>query len=94
MPLTFPTVMVFNKIDSLEAEDELQVLRSRYLDALPVSAQHGDGIEKLMEALANRLLSAVLCSPSVSLMQKEKRWIYSTSTVRCLKLNTLRSLFM
>ena len=51
-----PTVMVFNKIDSLEAEDELQVLRSRYLDALPVSAQHGDGIEKLMEALANRFV--------------------------------------
>ena len=49
-----PTVMVFNKIDNLETEEELQILRSLYPDALPISAQRGDGIEPLKEALSNR----------------------------------------
>ena len=49
-----PTFMVLNKIDQLKTEDELQILRCQYADAFPISAQRGDGVETLMEALANR----------------------------------------
>lgn len=49
-----PMFMVFNKIDSLKNEEGLQILRSRYPDALPISAQRGDGIADLIDALAHR----------------------------------------
>ena len=49
-----PTFMVFNKIDRLKTEDDLQILRCQYPEAFPISAQHGDGVEALTEALANR----------------------------------------
>ena len=49
-----PMLMVFNKIDRLKNEEGLQILRSQYPDALPISAQRGDGIANLMDALANR----------------------------------------
>ena len=49
-----PTFMVLNKIDRLKTEEDLHILQCQYPDAFPISAQHGDGIEALMEALANR----------------------------------------
>lgn len=52
-----PMLMAFNKIDRLETEEKLHFLRSRYPDALPVSAQRGDGIEALREALAQRFVN-------------------------------------
>jgi GTP-binding protein HflX len=48
-----PMFMVFNKIDRLKNEEGLQILRSQYPDALPISAQHGDGIPALIDALAH-----------------------------------------
>ena len=51
-----PTFMVFNKIDRLKTEDELKILQSQHPDALLVSAQRGDGIADLMDALANRFV--------------------------------------
>ncbi len=49
-----PMVMVFNKIDQLETEDLLHILKSRFPDAMPISAQRGDGITELLETLAER----------------------------------------
>ena len=49
-----PMLMVFNKIDNLQTEDDLQILRSQYPDAHLISAHRGDGVETLMEALSNR----------------------------------------
>ncbi len=49
-----PTIMIFNKIDQLESEDQLLILQTRYTDAVSISAQRGDGIPKLMEVLAER----------------------------------------
>ena len=49
-----PTFMVLNKIDNLKTEDDLQILRCQYPDAYPISAQRGDGVEALMDTLANR----------------------------------------
>ena len=52
-----PIVMAFNKIDQLEKEDQLLILKSRYPDAIPISAQQGDGIDLLMETLGERFAS-------------------------------------
>ena len=52
-----PTVMVFNKLDRLETTDDLQILRSRYPEALAISAQRGDGIPALIAALAQRFIA-------------------------------------
>lgn len=52
-----PMIMAFNKIDQLEKEDQLHILKARYPEAIPISAQRGDGIETLMEALAQRFAS-------------------------------------
>ena len=52
-----PTVMVFNKLDRIETTDDLQILRSRYPEALAISAQRGDGIPALVEALAQRFIT-------------------------------------
>ncbi len=49
-----PMLMIFNKIDNLQTEDDLQILRSQYPDAHLISAHRGDGVETLMEALSNR----------------------------------------
>ena len=49
-----PMLIVFNKIDQLKSEEGLQILRSQYPDALPISAQRGDGIPALADALAHR----------------------------------------
>ncbi len=49
-----PMLMIFNKIDNLQTEDALQILRSQYPDAHLISAHRGDGVETLMEALSNR----------------------------------------
>ena len=51
-----PMLMVFNKIDNLQTEDDLQVLRSQYPDAHLVSAHRGDGIATLKEALSSRFV--------------------------------------
>ena len=51
-----PMLMAFNKTDRIETEDALHFLRSRYPEALPISAQRGDGIEALREALAQRFV--------------------------------------
>ena len=52
-----PTIMIFNKIDQLESEDTMLMLQTRYPEAIPISAQHGDGIPELMEMLAERFAS-------------------------------------
>ena len=52
-----PTIMVFNKIDQLESEDQMLLLQTRYPEAIPISAQRGDGISELMEMLAERFAS-------------------------------------
>ena len=52
-----PMIMVFNKIDQLESEDLLHILQTRYKDAIPISAQRGDGISDLMQSLAERFAS-------------------------------------
>ncbi len=55
-----PTVMALNKIDRLKTVEKIQVIRSRYPDAIPISAQRGDGIEKLTEALAERFAAHLI----------------------------------
>ena len=59
-----PMLMVFNKIDNLQTEDNLQVLRSQYPDAHLISAHRGDGIATLREALSNRFVEL---GPNLSL---------------------------
>ena len=50
-----PMLMVFNKIDNLKTDsEELHILQCQYPDALPISAQRGDGVPALVEALAQR----------------------------------------
>ena len=49
-----PMFMVLNKVDRLKNKDGLRILKSQYPDALPISAQRGDGITDLMDALAHR----------------------------------------
>lgn len=49
-----PMFMVFNKIDRLKSEEELHILQCQYPDALSISAQQGDGIPALIDALACR----------------------------------------
>lgn len=52
-----PMVMVFNKIDQLESEEQMHILRTQYPEAVPISAQSGDGITDLMNLLAERFAS-------------------------------------
>ncbi len=52
-----PMVMVFNKIDQLDSEEQMHILRTRYPEAVPISAQRGDGISDLMNLLADRFAS-------------------------------------
>lgn len=59
-----PMLMIFNKIDNLQTEDNLQVLRSQYPDAHLISAHRGDGIATLREALSNRFVEL---GPNLSL---------------------------
>ena len=49
-----PMFMVFNKIDRLKNVEGLQILRSQHPDALSISAQRGDGIPALIDAMAHR----------------------------------------
>ncbi len=50
-----PMFMVFNKIDRLKSDnEELHILQCQYPDALPISAQRGDGVPALIDALAQR----------------------------------------
>ena len=49
-----PVLMVFNKIDSLEDEATLHLLRSRYPESITISARRGDGLSSLRMELANR----------------------------------------
>lgn len=49
-----PTLMVFNKMDRLEDEASMCLLRSRYPDSVNISAKRGDGIASLRRELANR----------------------------------------
>ncbi len=49
-----PTLMVFNKIDCLEEEAPLCLLRSRYPDSINISARRGDGLSALRMELTNR----------------------------------------
>ena len=60
-----PMLMVFNKIDNLQTEDGLQILRSQYPDAHLVSAQRGDGVAALMETLSDRFVEL---GPDLSLI--------------------------
>ncbi len=52
-----PMVVVFNKIDQLETEDQFHILKTRYPNAIPISAQRGDGISELTEKLAEHFVS-------------------------------------
>jgi len=62
-----PMFMVFNKIDSLKSNEELHILQCQYPEALPISAQRGDGIPALIDALAHRFaergMNLSLCIP-------------------------------
>ncbi len=62
-----PMFMVFNKIDSLKSNEELHLLQCQYPEALPISAQCGDGIPALIDALAHRFaergMNLSLCIP-------------------------------
>ena len=62
-----PMFMVFNKIDSLKSNEELHLLQCQYPEALPISAQRGDGIPALADALAHRFaergMNLSLCIP-------------------------------
>ena len=63
-----PMFMVFNKIDRLNSDnEELHILQSQYPDALPISAQRGDGVPALIDALAQRFakrgVDISLCIP-------------------------------
>ncbi|WP_449186983.1 GTPase HflX [Zhurongbacter thermophilus] len=49
-----PLMLVFNKIDLLDKED-LEDLKREYTDALFVSAKTGEGIDKLLEAVDEKL---------------------------------------
>ena len=49
-----PTLMLFNKIDLLEAEGHIRLFRSKYPDSLAISAQNGMGLEALKDLLAER----------------------------------------
>lgn len=49
-----PMLMVLNKIDRLKSDEELHLLQCQYPEALPISAQRGDGIPALIDALAHR----------------------------------------
>ena len=52
-----PTIMLFNKIDQIEDESQMLMLKTRYPQAISISAQRGDGISELMEMLAERFAS-------------------------------------
>jgi len=62
-----PMFMVFNKIDRLKSDEELHLLQCQYPEALPISAQRGDGIPALIDALAHRFAERgtelALCIP-------------------------------
>ena len=49
-----PMLMVFNKIDRVKSDEELHLLQCQYPEALPISAQRGDGLPALVDALAHR----------------------------------------
>ena len=49
-----PMLMVFNKIDCLEDEASMCLLRSRYPESINISARRGDGLATLRSELANR----------------------------------------
>ena len=49
-----PMLMVFNKIDCLEDEASLCLLRSRYPESISISARRGDGLADLRRELVNR----------------------------------------
>ena len=49
-----PMVMAFNKIDQLESEEQIHVLKTRYPEAVTISAKRGDGVADLMDLLAER----------------------------------------
>ena len=51
-----PMLMVFNKIDRLKSDEELHLLQCQYPDALSISAQRGDGVPALADALAHRFV--------------------------------------
>ena len=49
-----PILMVFNKIDCLEDEASLHLLRCRYPENVNISARRGDGLSSLRMELANQ----------------------------------------
>lgn len=49
-----PTMMLFNKIDLLQAEGRVQLFQGEYSDSLATSAQNGTGLEELKNLLAKR----------------------------------------
>ena len=53
-------ILVFNKTDAVEDHCDLDILRARYPQAISVSARSGEGLERLAEAVANRLSDGYL----------------------------------
>lgn len=49
------TVLVLNKIDSLDAPDRVGALLTRYPNAIAISARTGQGIDKLMHAVSDAM---------------------------------------
>jgi GTP-binding protein HflX len=50
-----PTLMLFNKVDKMESDDELHVLQSEYPDGIAISALTGGGLEKLKDRLVESI---------------------------------------
>jgi GTP-binding protein HflX len=50
-----PTLMVFNKVDAVAAEEDLLVLLRSYPRSVAVSAATGEGIDELLAAIAHAL---------------------------------------
>lgn len=49
------TVLVLNKIDSLDAPDRVGALLARYPNAIAISARTGQGLDKLMHAVSDAM---------------------------------------
>lgn len=54
-----PTLMVFNKIDLLEEQVELQILRAKYPDSVAISAETGEELDALKAELAKRFAAHI-----------------------------------
>lgn len=57
--LNKPIITVLNKIDRIKDKDSLNIIRSRLEDAVEVSALNGDGMERFISLLEEKLYSSL-----------------------------------